>query len=320
MLLPIKTQKRLWACLPVLCLLLAGCSQTVFVESSNYSSRVDYVVIHATSEDFAESLRLLTQPTENPVSSHYLIPAPDDPSYPRRALRVYQLVPELERAWHAGRSYWAGEESLNDRSIGIEVVNEFSCEGTESPIEETDPDSVRCIFPPFADEQIEALAELLLGILERYPDIDPIDVVAHSDIAILRKSDPGPLFPWQLLYERGVGAWFDEQTYGGYADRFRNAMPPLPAVQQALAALGYQLEVTGSFDRQTQFAMRAFQLHFRPADYRGGIDLDSVARLWALLAKYRSEELQEVEAGWSGLALATDAAASRTATQGSRDD
>jgi len=320
LLLPINKQKRQWASLPLLCLLLAGCYQPVFIESSNYSSRVDYLVIHATSENFAESLRLLTQPTENPVSSHYLIPAPGDPSYPRRAVRVYQLVPELQRAWHAGRSYWAGEEALNDRSIGIEVVNEFRCEGTENPIEDTNPDSVRCVFPPFADEQIEVLADLLLDILERYPDIDPIDVVAHSDIAILRKSDPGPLFPWQQLYARGIGAWFDQQTYAGYADRFRSVMPPLPAVQRALAALGYQIEITGAFDRQTQFAMRAFQLHYRPADYRGRVDLDSVARLWALLAKYRSEELQEVEAGWSGLAFATEAEFSRSATSASRHD
>ena len=69
------------------CAMLAACSNVVVMSSANYNSRVDYLVIHATSEDFAESLRLLTQPTVNPVSSHYLVPAPFDPTYPRDDLR-----------------------------------------------------------------------------------------------------------------------------------------------------------------------------------------------------------------------------------------
>ena len=177
------------------CAMLAACSNVVVSPSANYNSRVDYLVIHATSEDFAESLRLLTQPTANPVSSHYLVPAPFDPTYPRNDLRVYQLVPELDRAWHAGVSYWAGESALNDRSIGVEVVNEFKCTGTGNPIEETAPEDFKCEFPSYNDDQIALLIELLSEILDRFPSIDPIDVVGHSDIAILRKSDPGPGFP-----------------------------------------------------------------------------------------------------------------------------
>ncbi|MGB1640310.1 MAG: N-acetylmuramoyl-L-alanine amidase, partial [Pseudohongiellaceae bacterium] len=167
------------------CAMLAACSNVVVIPSANYNSRVDYLVIHATSEDFAESLRLLTQPTANPVSSHYLVPAPFDPTYPRNDLRVYQLVPELDRAWHAGVSYWAGESALNDRSIGVEVVSEFKCTGTSNPIEETAPEDFECEFPSYDDDQIALLIELLSEILDRFPSIDPIDVVGHSDIAIL---------------------------------------------------------------------------------------------------------------------------------------
>ncbi len=272
-----------------LALILAGCSSSsmVVVESTNKNSRIDYLVIHATSEDFAESLRLLTTRTSNPVSSHYLVPAPNDDSYPRNDLRVYSLVDEELRAWHAGVSYWAGEESLNDRSIGIEVVNEFKCTGTERPISEIVVDDVICDFPTYPDEQIEMLIDLVQGILERYPALNPIDVVGHSDIAIMRKSDPGPLFPWQRLYEAGIGAWPDSETVDNYASEFKSIMPPIESVQEALLRLGYQLEVTGEFDQQTRIALRAFQLHFRPADYDGFIDYETAALLWALVEKYR---------------------------------
>lgn len=259
----------------------------VVVESANKNSRIDYLVIHATSEDFAESLRLLTTRTSNPVSSHYLVPAPGDDSYPRNDLRVYSLVDEELRAWHAGVSHWAGEESLNDRSIGIEVVNEFKCTETGSPISEIDVDEFICTFPPYADEQIELLIELVQDILARYPAINPIDVVGHSDIAIMRKSDPGPLFPWQQLHEAGIGAWPDGDTVGKYADEFRLRMPMLTEVQQALSRLGYEVEVTGEFDQQTRIAIRAMQLHFRPAEYDGFLDYETAAILWALVEKYR---------------------------------
>ena len=210
------TGRIIQAAIACICAFSAACSNLVVMPSANYNSRVDYLVIPATSEDFAESLRLVTQPTANPVSSHYLVPAPFDPTYPRSKLKVYQLVPELDRAWHAGVSFWAGESALNDRSIGIEVVNEFKCTGTNNPIEETAPNDFECEFPSYDDDQIALLIELLSEILDRFPSIDPIDVVGHSDIAILRKSDPGPRFPWQQLYEAGIGAWYEPDTKSKY--------------------------------------------------------------------------------------------------------
>lgn len=262
----------------------------VYIESTNQSSRIDYIVIHATSENFGESLRLLSTPTANPVSSHYLVPELNDPTYPNDQLRIYSLVQEHRRAWHAGVSYWAEEENLNDRSIGIEVVNEFKCSGTEMPVPEIDLANVECEFPPYSDEQIELVTELLKSILERYPGIDAIDVVGHSDIAIMRKSDPGPLFPWKQLHDQGIGAWPDDQLLNSYWQLFSNDLPGIPLIQSALLALGYKVEVTGQFDKQTQFALRAFQLHFRASNYSGDIDVETVARLWALLDEYRPRE------------------------------
>ena len=276
-------------------LLLAGCvtDTTVYVESTNQNSRVDYLVIHATSENFAESLRLLSTPTANPVSSHYLLPESGDPSYPHNTLRVYRLVPEFRRAWHAGVSYWAGEESLNDRSIGIEVVNQFKCTGGEQPVNPSVPEELRCEFPPFPDRQIELLIDLIKSILDRFPEIDPIDIVAHSDIAILRKSDPGPMFPWKRLFDEGIGAWPDPDLVTDYRARFAADLPAIEFVQRALHALGYRTEVSGESDDQTRYALRAFQLHFRPVQYDGSLDVETAARLWALVEEYRPGVLSD---------------------------
>ena len=255
----------------VLLLALVQCSSVpmVYVESTNQSSRIDYIVLHATSENFAESLRLLTTRNANPVSSHYLLPTLDDASYPRDDLRVFSLVDESQRAWHAGVSYWEEEESLNDRSIGIEIVNELECTGANKPVDEIVLEEVVCEFEPYPDEQIDLLIKLLADILQRYPRINPIDIVGHSDIAIMRRSDPGPMFPWQRLYEAGIGAWPDADATARYSGEFGINMPTVRTLQRALLGLGYQVKVTGELDVQTRFAVRAFQLHYRPADFSG---------------------------------------------------
>lgn len=265
-------------------LLLAACSNVVFIESTNQNSRIDYVVIHATSENFAESVRLLTRRNDTPpVSSHYLIPAENDPSYNRGRLLLHQFVEEERRAWHAGVSYWAGETTLNDRSIGIEIVNEFDCETNP----QTDLDALQCEFLPFDEAQIEMTIELLRGIQQRYPDIDPLDYLAHSDIATERRSDPGPLFPWKRLYDEGIGAWYDEETKSRYEAEFASQTPDTERLQAALLRLGYFVEPTGEFDKLTRYAVRAMQLRFRPDDISGEPDVETMAILWSLIEKYR---------------------------------
>ena len=271
----------------VLPLLMTACSDVVEIESTNQNSRIDYVVIHATSENFEESVRLLTTRTSNPVSSHYLIPAENDPTYSRNRVRLHQFVDEEQRAWHAGVSYWGGETALNDRSIGIEIVNEFKCGEAWKLTRASEPELLQCSFVPFTEAQIDLLIELLQGILERYPNINPLDIVGHSDIAILRRSDPGPLFPWKRLYLAGIGAWYDEESKLRYESQFARQLPAESELQAALQALGYQIELTGELDNQTRFALRALQLHFRPADYSGNPDVESMAILWSLLEKYR---------------------------------
>jgi N-acetylmuramoyl-L-alanine amidase len=283
------------AAMPVL-FLLAGCTGPAVVDapSSNQNGRVRYLVIHHTTENFAASLALLTEPSDNPVSAHYLIPEPGDDSYADTSLRVYRLVPESRRAWHAGQSYWNGEESLNDHSIGIELVNRTYC--LESPDEgaaDMEPEKL-CFYPDFAEQQLAMLFDLVAGIVERHPDIRPTAIVGHADIAPDRKVDPGPRFPWQRLYQLGYGAWYDDETVVKYWNRFRRSLPPIGVVQRALHEYGYRIEPTGTADGQTRLAMQAFQMHFRPMMTSGEVDADSVAVLFALLEKYRPERLKSL--------------------------
>ncbi|MEM8816006.1 MAG: N-acetylmuramoyl-L-alanine amidase, partial [Pseudomonadota bacterium] len=275
----------------------AGGTATVRAESENQNSRVSIVVLHHTAIDFDHSLRVLTKRSSRPVSSHYLIPEPQDPSYKKRGLKVYQLVDEDRRAWHAGTSYWRGRTGLNDQSIGIELVYVPTCHtqraasGFAADADEKVEAAEVCFFPDFADSQLALLVDLLGGILERHPNIAPTHIVAHSDIAPDRKVDPGPRFPWQRLHKLGFGAWYDEATAVRYWEQFLGAPLPLANVQAALNAYGYPIELTGEADAQTKDVLTAFQMHFRPYEVSGEATPITVAILFALIEKYYPSEL-----------------------------
>ena len=272
--------------------MICGCAQGPVIDapSRNQNSRINYLVIHFTTENFADSLALLTEPSDNPVSAHYLIPEPYDATYRDRKLRIFRLVDEAQRAWHAGASYWNGEKGLNNRSIGIELVNRSYC--TDDPA--SDSEDQYCFFPDFADPQIGLLIELARDILARNPDIDPTEVVGHADIAPDRKVDPGPRFPWELLYRAGIGAWYDNDAVLRYRSLFRHALPSLRTVQSALSAYGYRIEPTGADDEASRDVVRAFQMHFVPSAVSGEVDLDTAAALFSLIEKYRPERLDDL--------------------------
>ncbi|RMT58517.1 hypothetical protein ALP29_01443 [Pseudomonas syringae pv. avii] len=233
---------------------------------------VQQVIVHYTAAPFASSLRTLTQ---EGVSAHYLLPDPDEPSYCAAGyeeLRVFRLVDEGQRAWHAGVSYWAGKADLNSRSVGIEIVNLAR------------DDAGVFTFAQYAPAQIDLLIALLRDLLERYPQVGPTDWLGHSDVAYWRKSDPGPRLPWRLLHEAGIGAWFDEQTRAMYQRRFCVGLPPEVEVERAFQRYGYKpAQNRRAFEQRT----RAFQMHFRPRDYCGFLDAETCAILYALNEKYR---------------------------------
>ncbi|MFP1839445.1 N-acetylmuramoyl-L-alanine amidase [Lonsdalea quercina] len=240
---------------------------------NGFNRRVRFLIMHYTALDFDNSIIL----TGSSVSAHYLVPNPSDNSYTDAGfedMRIFNLVDENERAWHAGVSSWADRSNLNDSSIGIETVNLA-----------TDDNGIFS-FPPYNSVQIDAVKELAINILQRYPDITPVNVIGHSDIAPGRKSDPGPAFPWEELYAAGVGAWFDEETKQKYVEQFTLSSPSKDDVTGMLGRYGYDTSGSGSDDGYTQL-IRAFQLHFRPSDYSGVLDTETAAILYALVEKYK---------------------------------
>jgi len=163
------------------------------------------VVLHYTAMATAEAaLERLCDPAAE-VSAHYLI-AEDG--------RAWQLVDEAMRAWHAGIGSWRGLGDVNSRSIGVELANPGPLAG----------------FPPFAEPQMAALEALLDAILARW-QIGPEGVIAHSDMAPGRKSDPGPKFDWERLARSGRAAARASAPPGGPAD--------WPAFAAAARAAGY---------------------------------------------------------------------------------
>lgn len=231
--------------------------------------RVKVLVIHYTADDFHGSLSTLT---DKNVSSHYLIP--DAPPLSGGKPVIWQLVPESELAWHAGVSFWRGATRINDTSIGIELENQgYTRQGNVQQ------------FYPFNTAQIAVLESLAKEIIERY-HIAPQNVVAHADIAPQRKVDPGPLFPWQQLAQKGIGAWPDATRVAFYL----NGRDPYEPVASAnlldlLSRYGYQVDA-GMTEAQSRRVISAFQMHFRPALYNGIADAQSEAIANALLEKY----------------------------------
>lgn len=178
--------------------------------------RPSLIVLHYTAmASCAEAQARLCDPVHQ-VSAHWLISETGD---------TIPLVAESLRAWHAGAGGWAGMDDINSHSIGIELANAAD--------------------HPFPEPQMAALETLLGGAMARW-DIPPHRIIAHSDMAPTRKSDPGPRFDWHRLARQGLSIW-------PRADAPRNPATFWPS----LAAIGYP-------DAPPDALLTAFRLRFRP--------------------------------------------------------
>jgi N-acetylmuramoyl-L-alanine amidase len=205
--------------------------EIIDLPSPNFNDRkapIDILLLHYTGMRTAQAaIDRLRDPVAE-VSAHYVV---DEDG------TTYRLVAEENRAWHAGASYWQGARDINARSIGIEIVNpghEFG-------------------YRPFPQPQMRAVLELAQGIVVRHA-IRPARVLGHSDVAPLRKEDPGELFDWPFLAAAGVGLWPKPKPCGWSDAEFI----------LKLGAYGYDLEGTGTAAAR-KAAITAFARHFRPA-------------------------------------------------------
>lgn len=208
------------------------------IDARRDGARPDILLLHFTNMATAEdAVERLCDPAAA-VSCHYVI-AEDG--------RLWQLVPEEARAWHAGLGCWGAVTEVNSRSIGIELANRGD--------------------HPFPEPQMQVLERLMRGIMDRWA-IPPERVIGHSDMAPHRKDDPGPHFDWRRLALQGLAVWPEP------------CAAPDPARFRGLAhAVGYGAE----FDDAT--ILKALRLRFRPWA-RGPLEAADMAVLADIAARF----------------------------------
>ncbi len=152
-----------------------------FSTSARIKKKIKYIIYHYTgmrSEN--KAIKRLTDLNSN-VSCHYFI---------KRNGQIILMVPELYEAWHAGKSNWKKDISLNKKSLGIEISNKGHQFGYEK----------------FSKNQITSLIKLSKYLIKKY-NIKASNILGHSDIAFERKKDPGEKFPWDYLARKKIGIW-----------------------------------------------------------------------------------------------------------------
>ena len=239
-----------------------------WVPSPNFGERaegcaIDMLLLHYTATPTnAYALELLTSP-EAGVSSHYLIDGEG---------RIFQMVAEQHRAWHAGEAVWAGQSDINSCSIGIEIQNQGAALAK---------------VPAYGKAQMQAVVALCKDIVLRH-NIAQHRVLGHSDVAPHRKQDPGAHFDWQQLAREGVGLWFDQISTDEQLPLELNNPDEIKGLQEKLCKIGYGLEITGEFDERTHLVVTAFQRHYRPSLVNGVLDRQTADLIDLLLAKIKA--------------------------------
>ena len=179
------------------------------------------LVLHHTASSLPSALDTLQGRTKaHMVGVHYLV------SDEQPKARIFRMCPDSLAAFHAGKSAWGKYESLNQSSVGIEIVN---YDGNVHP------------YPKPQVEAVLALAQHLVATHH----ISPENVVAHSDIAVGRKVDPGALFPWEYFAANGVGAWPDAKDVTTYRILLKSKKLTTAEIQQLLRTYGYRLDDNG---------------------------------------------------------------------------
>ena len=207
---------------------------------------IQIIVVHYTGmQSERESIKRLVNPRSK-VSSHYLI---------NRKGKVFNLVKDRRVAWHAGKSCWGKYRNLNESSLGIELVNKGQRFG----------------YTSFKKKQISSLIKLCKILVKKYK-IKKKNIVGHSDIAPLRKIDPGEKFPWKYFAKNKVGIWHSCEP--NLLRRYRRlkvmTKQDIKKFIKNLNMIGYCFSAKNKilFNK----TIKAFQRHFRKELINGILD------------------------------------------------
>ena len=225
-------------------------TKNIFSPNFNKEKRslnsIKTIVIHYTGmQSERESIQKLCN-SNSRVSSHYLI---------NRNGKVFNLVHDSHVAWHAGKSCWGKYQNLNKNSIGIELVNKGHHLG----------------YTSYKMKQMENLIKLCIELIKKYK-IKKRNIIGHSDIAPLRKIDPGEKFPWKYLAQNKVGIWHDYEF--GFLRKFRKknflTKQDKRKFVKNLNRIGYCFSANDKLFLIK--AITAFQRHFRKELIDGFLD------------------------------------------------
>ena len=223
---------------------------------------VTYLILHHTAAPLPSALEILRgKDPQHKVGIHYLV---SDEVIPR----VFKLAPEEFSTSHAGKSKWLDIRSMNQASVGIEIVN---LDGNTKA---------------YPQQQITKVINLSLDIIKRH-NIPATNVLAHSDVAIGRKIDPGSNFPWKVLAAHGVGAWPDDADVERFKILYSHKIPSNSELFNMFKTYGYQ--PANAQANTLKLTLEAFQRHFRTSKVNGEADTETVSILAALNFKYRKK-------------------------------
>ena len=179
------------------------------------------------------------------VSCHYFI---------KRNGSIILMVPEAYEAWHAGKSNWKSEKSLNKKSIGIEIANKGHQFGYQN----------------YSKKQIKSLIKLSKYLIKKY-NITKNNILGHSDIAFERKKDPGEKFPWKYLASKKIGIWhkIEEKNLKKYRNEKISNIEKFFFIKY-LNKIGYSTKVLNKTKKLR--LIKSFQRRFRQRLINGKAD------------------------------------------------
>ena len=217
--------------------------------------KIKYLIFHYTGmKNDKLAIKKLTS-TKSKVSSHYYI---------NKKGQLIQMVPDLYIAWHAGKSKWKKDSLLNKTSIGIEISNPGHDYG----------------YKKFSKKQINCLIKISQILIKKY-NIKKQNILGHSDIAPLRKIDPGEKFPWKLLSKNKIGLWHKARL--GNLKKFRRKKTELKLkfFLKKLKKFGYCTKYSNVVDLKK--IIKNFQRRFRPELVNGNLDEECVIIIKSLV-------------------------------------